>query len=401
MDDQNMDKAFRASELIAKYLEDTLEANEPQELDSWIEESDENRRLFSELTNPAQLQAYLQEFDRINAGKGAALRKIRQRIFMRKMKVFGFVPVVVLRYVAAAAVIAAIAVTGIYLYNRQAPQKAAASKTQGDPGDIPIGDGNAVILTLSDGSTVALDSAKTGLLAQQGGVNVLKQGDQIFYDAGSQNPGITAINSIRTPKGKTYQVVLPDGSKVTLNALTQIEYPTVFAGRNRNVSLEGEAYFDIAADRNKPFTVDVAGTRITVTGTQFNVNGYGNEPTVKTTLFEGGVKITDAGTLEVSLKPGQQLVYDTAAKGYKIGNPDMDATIAWLNNLLNLDNTDVPTLMREIARWYDVEIVYANRIPDGHFEGQIPRNLDFAELVKVLNEGGIKTRLDGRKLVVY
>lgn len=402
MDQQNLDKAFHASELIAKYLQNSLEDDEPQELDSWIEESNENRQLFSELTDPEQLQQYLQDFERINAGKKAALRKIRRKIFMRKVKVFQFIPLAVLRYVAAAAVIGAIVITGLYLYNQQSANKqTTANRYQGNPQDIAIGDGNAVILELSNGTLVELDSSKMGLLAQEGGVNVLKQqGDRIMYDAGSQSSGPVALHSIRTPKGKTYQVVLPDGSKVTLNALTKLEYPTVFTGNKRTISLHGEAYFEIVNDRNKPFMVDVAGMNITVTGTQFNVNGYENEPVVKTTLFEGGVKITAENVMEVGLKPGQQLVYDSVAKAYKIANPDMDATVAWLNNLFNLDNADVPTLMREISRWFDVDVVYANGIPDGHFEGQIPRNMDFAEIIKVLNAGGIKTKLEGRKLIV-
>lgn len=402
--DQNIDKALRASELIVKYLEGSLEDDEPQELDSWTEESDENRLLFSELTDPDQLQLHLMEFDRLNAGKNAALRKVRRQIFIRKMNIFRLVPRAALRYVAAAALVGGIVFTGIYLYNlQQTPKETAAAGKPTDPKTISVGDGNAVVLTLGSGSSVVLDSTRVGLLAQEGGVNVLKQDNQIVYDAGTKNTGPVQRNAVQTPKGKMFQVVLPDGSRVTLNALTRLEYPTAFTEGKRSIILsEGEAFFEVVNDNNKPFRVDVAGTSITVTGTQFNVNAYKNEPVVKSTLFEGGVKITNGSTLEIGLKPGQQLVYDTVAKGYKIvDNADLDATAAWLNNLFNLDNADVPTLMREISRWYDVDIVYANGIPEGHFEGQIPRNMDFAELVKVLNEGGIKTKLDGRKLIVY
>lgn len=402
--DQNLEKAFRASELIVKYLENTLEDNEPQELDSWTEESPENRLLFSELTDPEQLQLHLLEFDRINAGKKAAFRKVKRQLFMRRMNIFRFVPLVALRYVAAAALVGGIIVTGIYLYNQQTSKQTAGATRPTDPKSIRIGDNNSVILTLDNGSSISLDSGRMGLLTQEGGVNVLKQQeDQIMYDAGSQATGTVKRHAVQTPKGKTYQVILPDGSKVTLNALTKLEYPTAFTEGKRSITLsEGEAFFEIVNDNNKPFHVDVAGMSITVTGTQFNVNAYKNEPAVKSTLFEGGVKITKENTLEIDLKPGQQLVYDTVAKGFRVvKDADLDATSAWLNNLFNLDNADVPTLMREIARWYDVDVVYATGIPEGHFEGQIPRNMDFAELLKVLNEGGIKTKLDGRKLIVY
>jgi ferric-dicitrate binding protein FerR (iron transport regulator) len=401
--DHNVEQALRASELIVKYLENSLEDDEPQELDSWTEESEENRLLFSELTDPEQLQMHLLEFDRINAGKKAAWRKVKRQIFIRKLNIFRFIPLVALRYVAAAALVGGIVFTGIYNQQQGSKETARAGRPT-DPKSIPVGDGNSVVLTLGNGSSIALDSTRMGLLAQEGGANILKQqGDQILYDAGTQSTDPVERHAVQTPKGKTYRVILPDGSKVTLNALTKLEYPTAFTKDKRNITLsEGEAYFEIVNDNNKPFQVDVAGMNITVIGTQFNVNAYKNEPSVKSTLFEGGVRITDNNTLEVNLKPGQQLIYDTVAKGFKIErNADLDATAAWLNNLFNLDNADVPTLMREIGRWYDVDIVYANGIPKGHFEGQIPRNMDFPELLKVLNAGGIKTKLDGRKLIVY
>lgn len=403
MDQQNLEKAFRASELIVKYLQNELQPDESQELDSWTEESDENRALFSELTNTEQLQRDLLEFERLNAGKRAALRKIRRKLFMRRAKLFGIVPLVVLRYVAAAAVVGGLVLVGLYFFNQQDKIQAPVAKTTGDPAkNIPIGDGNPVLLTLSNGKTVELDSSKMGLLAQEGGVNVLKQqGDQIMYDAGSQSAGPASRHAIQTPRGKTYQVVLPDGSKVTLNALSKLEYPTAFTEGKRNITLsEGEAFFQIVNDRNKPFQVEVAGVNVMVTGTEFNINAYKNEAVVKSTLFEGGIKVTNNNTLELDLKPGQQLIYDSVSKDHKLIPADLEATAAWMNNLFNLDNADIPTLMREISRWFDVDVIYSNGIPKGNFEGQIPRNMDFPDLLRVLNAGGIKTKLEGRKLII-
>ena len=402
MDQQKLDKAFRASELIAKYIQNSLNEDESRELDSWIETSSENRQLFSELTNPEELQICLRQFEITEAQKKAALRRIELRIFPQKAKLYWLVRVPALRYVAAAAVVVAIVVAGLYFYDqRLAGRQTVEQSGQRNSPNIPIGDGNAVVLKLGDGTLVELDSAKTGLLAQESGVEVLRQqGGRIIYNAASQNAAPVSVHSITTPKGKTCQVVLPDGSAVTLNALTKLEYPTAFKGDMRSVSLEGEAFFQIVKDRKKPFTVSVAGMNIAVTGTRFNINAYRNEPVVKTTLFDGEVKITAEKFPQISLKPGQQLVYDSAARAHRIENADMDEAAAWLDNLFNFDNADVPALMREIARWFDVEIIYTNGIPEGHYEGQISRNADFTEVLKVLNAVGIKTRLDGRKLFV-
>lgn len=402
MDQQNLDKAFRASELIAKYIQNSLNEDESRELDSWIETSSENRQLFSELTNPEELQTCLRQFEITDAQKKAALRRIELRIFPPKARLYRLVRLPALRYVAAAAVIVSLFVAALYFFGQRLTGRQSVEQGgQPDLPNIPVGDGNAVVLKLGDGTVLEFDSTKTGLLAQEGGVKVLLQrGGRIMYQADTQSAQAVSVHSIRTPKGRTCQVVLPDGSEVILNALTKLEYPTAFRGDKRNVSLEGEAFFQIVKDRKKPFMVKVAGLNIAVTGTRFNINAYRNEPVVKTTLFDGEVKITTEKLPEIGLKPGQQLVYDSAAKQHRIENADMDEAAAWLDNLFNFDNADVPALLREIARWFDVEIIYTNGIPEGHYEGQISRNSDFAEVLKILNAVGIKTRLDGRKLFV-
>ena len=401
IDDQNLDPAFRASELIVKYLEDSLLEDEPQELDSWIEESDSHRVLFSELTDPVRLNESLTEYYNIDKDKKATLRKLKRRLSIGRM-IFGFVPLIVLRYVAVAAFVGGLIFTGIYISRQTRPVTPSSGFAKKEKTIVP-GDGNQVVLTLANGSKIQLDSSGNGLLAQEGGVEVLKQKDgQVIYNANKQGGGPVSMNSIQTPRGRMFEVVLPDGSRVTMNALTKLNYPTAFTGSKRSVTLsEGEAYFQVVNKKNQmPFEVGVAGMSVTVTGTEFNINAYKNETVVKSTLFEGGVKITK-DAVEIPLKPGQQVMYDSVTKNFKlIPNADLDATSAWRMNLFNLDNTDIPTLMREISRWFDVDVVYANEIPKGHFEGQIPRNMDFAELIRVLNEGGIKTKLEGRKLIV-
>jgi ferric-dicitrate binding protein FerR (iron transport regulator) len=302
------------------------------------------------------------------------------------------------RYVAAAAFLGVVA-TGIYFISKKSTSASSTAATKKTP-DIVPGDGNQVVLTLADGTKIQLDSSGMGLLAQQNGTEILKQKDgQVIYQ--SNNPSQASMNSIITPKGKQHELILPDGSRVWLNALSKIDFPTAFTGKQRNISLSGEAYFDVVTDKSRPFHVNVDGMDVKVTGTQFNVNAYKDETTVKSTLFEGGVKVTK-DALTVDLMPGQQLQMDPKTKQFKlVKNADLEATAAWKDGVFYLNNIDVAALMRQAARWYDIEVEYPNGVPSVTLFGEIDRNTNLSELMKVLNESGIKTRLDGKTLQIF
>lgn len=402
MEQQKLDKAFRASELIVAYLEGELSDEEQMELDSWVEESDENQELFSELTNPSLLNKELQKLDVFNKQRDAALRRIKRKMAVRNIKAFGFIPFIALRYMAAAAFLG-IVITGIYLSTRNGvPTQSAGQSVQKQQQDIAPGDGNHIILTLADGRKIVLDSSGAGVLAQQNGAQIIKQKDgQVIYQP-KDGPGEAAINSIATPKGRQHELVLPDGSRVWLNALSRIDFPTAFTGTERNVSLSGEAYFDVAKDKSKPFHVNVDGLDVRVTGTRFNINSYKDEAVVKSTLFEGGVKVTKDEVI-IEMTPGQQLQMDPKKPNqFKlVKNADLEATAAWKDGVFYLNNIDVPTLMRQAARWYDIEVEYPNGVPGVTLIGEIDRNTNLSELIRVLNESGIKTRLDGKTLQIF
>lgn len=261
----------------------------------------------------------------------------------------------------------------------------------------PIGPGgNKAVLTLGNGSTIVLDSAANGRLTG----NVVKVGDgKLQYEAagaegngaGTSNAaGAEAMyNTLTTPRGGQYQVTLADGTKVWLNAASSIRYPTVFAGRDRQVEITGEVYFEVAKEDAHPFIVKVAGMHVDVLGTSFNIKAYEG---VRTTLLEGAVRV---GATKV-LRPGQQ-----ADERLQISNDvDLESVMAWKNGKLAFSKGSVKELMQEISRWYDVDVRYQGDIPSGGFYGLIDRNVPLTSILKALNAYGVKTRLDNKTIIV-
>ena len=260
--------------------------------------------------------------------------------------------------------------------------------------------GNRAVLTTSDGNVIILDSMQNGTL-QQGNTKVKKQGGLLIYDAaGLYNSGATVIyNTLSTPRGGQYEVILPDGSKVWLNAASSLHFPTVFAGSQREVELTGEAYFEIAKNKKQPFQVKVGEMQIKVIGTHFNVNAYVDENEIKTSLLEGSVKITRDNESSL-LQPGQQAIVDKKEDKTKIANVDMNEVMAWKNGFFQFEGSDITTIMRAISRWYDVEIVYEGKIPVRRFRGKIGRDVQLSEVLKILQLSNVKFRVAGKKIFV-
>ena len=256
------------------------------------------------------------------------------------------------------------------------------------------------ILILADGRKIILDSAQNGMLAQEGGTRILKQsGDQLVYKPGNTQTDIS-YNTMATPNGGQYRLVLPDGSIVWLNAASSITYPTVFNGRERKVSILGEAYFEISPDREKPFLVDVAGkASIEVLGTHFNVNAYADEQRILTTLLEGRIRLgTKSG--QVTLHPGQQASAAISAAISLENNVDTSQVVSWKNGYFQFNRTDLQTVMRQIARWYDVDIKYEGKIPADKFIGRLPRSASGAQVLQALQEMQVHVRIEGKTMIV-
>jgi ferric-dicitrate binding protein FerR (iron transport regulator) len=201
-----------------------------------------------------------------------------------------------------------------------------------------------------------------------------------------------------TPRGGEYQLTLPDGSHVWLNAESSITYPTAFNDNERKVSITGEAYFEVAKDKTKPFKVGIGIATIEVLGTHFNVNTYKEEPTNNVTLLEGSVRIKSVHTSLV-LKPGQQ--GQLSDRGLSLtANPDLEQVMAWKNGMFLMSNTDLSAIMRQVSRWYDVDVFFETNPTHEKFGGGISRNLPLSEILDLLKNAGVSFRLDGRKLYV-
>jgi len=269
--------------------------------------------------------------------------------------------------------------------------------------------GNKAILTLADGSKIVLDSAKSGQLAREANATITKTADgKIVYDADEKLGDRLLFNTMVTPRGGQYQLTLPDGSQVWLNAESSITYPTAFTGNERKVSVTGEAYFEVAKNKSKPFRVDIGDATIEVLGTHFNVNTYKEEPTKNITLLEGSVRLTSHFSPLTShnsvhtliLKPGQQ--GQLTDRGlFLAANPDLDQVMAWKNGRFKFGaGMQIEEIFRQISRWYDVDITYEGKIT-GTIGGSLSRQVNISKVLELMQSTGtISYRIEGKRVVV-
>lgn len=248
--------------------------------------------------------------------------------------------------------------------------------------DIAPG-GNKATLTLADGTKITLDSTKMGIISIQGNTKVIKQNNGLLtYNKSQARQSQTLFNTISTPKGGQYQIVLSDGTKVWLNAASSIRFPSEFSGKSREVVVTGEAYFEVTSDPEMPFNVLVNGVTVRVLGTHFNVMAYKDEPVVKVTLLEGAIKVTE-GDKSALLKPRQQLQISPTGKLITVENVNMQGIIAWKNNQFWFHDDSIQTVMRALSRWYNMKVVIEGEIPQ-HFGGYISRDLYVSQVVEAL-----------------
>ena len=270
--------------------------------------------------------------------------------------------------------------------------------------DIAPGKSRAV-LTLSNGKQIALDSARGGQLARQGNVQIFKRGPgTLAYQLQSPSAGSPAYadyNTLKTPRGGQYHLTLSDGTGVWLNDSSSVRFPAVFQGDARTVQITGEVYFEVAKDSRRPFRVQQGGMTIEVLGTNFNVNAYGDENTVKVTLLEGSVRVSDPGiSLARIIRPGQQLQIDRKGHTRVVDGVNLHQVVAWKNNLFWFEDDDIRTIMRQVSRWYDVNVEVQGNITQ-HFTGSIPRDIMVSGLFEVLRRtGNIRFRIQDDTIFV-
>jgi len=309
--------------------------------------------------------------------------------------------VIPLRKIAVAATVMGLLLLSTFLlYNRNTSKETANAEVDKRrfKNDVLPG-GDKATLTLADGSTVVLDDARNGTLAQQGSSKVIKVDGKLMYDPANNNSKEIVYNTISTPNGGQYQLELPDGSLVWLNATSSIHFPTSFMGKERRVEVTGEAYFEVAKNRDMPFIVTVNGSEVQVLGTHFNVNAYSDEDNVKTTLLEGSVKFV-SGTNINMLRPGQQSQLASNGLIKVVSNVDVDEVVAWKNGMFDFDNAGIETVMRQLSRWYDVEIEYKGKTDD-QFIAEMRRNIKLSDALKALElTGKVKFEIQGKKIIV-
>ena len=391
-------QSFQQAQFIFRYLKNELTAQEKIALDTWLAESVNNQTLFEELTDDVLLKKELAFFNEVS--KDTAWQKIDARL-EEPGKIIHLKTTYRWWYVAAA-VIALLGAFGMYQFNFQKKEQVVISKTSIENNDIAPG-GNIATLTLADGSTISLDSANNGSLAQQGQSTIVKLEDgQLAYEQDGRNTASIAIqyNTVSTPRGGQYQLVLSDGSKVWLNAESSIRFPASFTGKERNVEITGEAYFEVAHNASKPFIVSVNSVAIKVLGTSFNVNAYDDEQSMKTTLLNGSVEIS-TNRMNSKLKPGEQADILNKSENIRIiQNANIEKVTAWKNGFFLFNEDSIEDVMKIIGRWYDIEVEINGTMSKEKFNGKLYRDVNISQIIQILEEGGVQIDIVGKKVII-
>jgi ferric-dicitrate binding protein FerR (iron transport regulator) len=408
-------EALTMGSLILKYVKGEISAEEKLLLDAWIAKSERNKMFLEELVRKDLLRDRLINYHKGEQRKSAATEKMMQQVFPENLPVKKMAGR--WRNTLTAAAIFLLVAVGAYLWFVRGNKfhLTNAGNDERISADITPGR-NGAILKLANGREIILDSVANGVLTQQGSSSIVKEGGQVSY-AGPKSTSRqeeVAYNTLTTPRGRQFHVVLPDGSHVWLNAASSIHFPVAFTGNERKVEISGEAYFEVTTvtrpGKGKiPFKVVVHttsatdGMEVEVLGTHFNINAYSDEPVIKTTLMEGSVKVV-AGLSAVLIKPGQQALVNQSsaeeATGIRLANPDMEQVIAWKNGSFYFNDESLDTIMRQLARWYDVEVVDENKKPGVQFVGVIDRNTRLSEVLKLLELNGVHFKIEGKKIIV-
>lgn len=394
--------------LIQKYMRGKASPEEEQFIEAYYESFDASGEQ-PQLHNDEEKALLTQEmkaaiWQQIDAAEQAPLHiPVVKRLWFRMT-------------MAAAVVVMVCIPVYYYIIKSPTPKQVAQTSKQPAPQHDALPGGNKATLTLADGTIVDLDSATNGTLNEQNNTIIRKKDGALKYEPAIGNPqseiNTVAYNILSTPRGGQYFLELPDGSKVWLNAASSIRYPTAFNNKERLVELTGEAYFDIKKNQNIPFRVHFTspskdgGDRegmIEVIGTQFNVNAYHDESAIRATLLEGKIKMVSDKQTAI-LKPGQQ----AQIKNTSLGNGqirvsddvDTEEAIAWKNGLFYFDNVDIQAIMRQLARWYKVQVVFKGKIPARRFAGQVSRGAKLSQVLKILELSKIHFTIEGDVVTV-
>lgn len=372
-------------------------AEEQQLLNNWLNKQEANRTLFTNLMDNRFPLTHLQEIQQYDIPAFSA--ELVNRVQSMQLASQPAAPVrrlfspLFIKIAAAAAIV--FAIWGVYQYLRPGTDIKPDSTTA--PVAAIQGASNKATLTLANGKVVELDAMQNGQLAEQGGAGIAKSNEALTYN----NKGNTVFsNTLSTPRGGKFKLVLADGTKVWMNSASSLTYPTAFPGNNRSVVLRGEAYFEVAKNATKPFYVQVNDLQVKVTGTHFNVNGYDDENLILTSLVEGGVQVTRNNNTQL-LQPGQQAVADKKANTLVKQRADLKQVLSWKDGFFIFDGKQKGEILREISRWYNIDIEDKSGANQTTYSGIINRNLSLEELLDVLRESNVLNgKIVQRKLVI-
>lgn len=389
----------RLQYLVSRYLDDTCTPEELAEF--W--------RLIGDVKDETPMQVALQDLwqqskaghDTPTNGWVQVLQNIYDKAGSVREEQAEIIPLrkrPVIRWAAAAVIVLSLGTAAYWLFNNNQAGSTEVAATTTTIQDVPAPQTNRATITLANGKTVYLDSAANGSLATQGNVQLVKLADgQIAYKGAANE---LVYNTLTNPRGsKVIDMTLSDGSRIWLNAGSSITYPVTFVQDERNVEISGEVYFEVAHNAAKPFRVRHGAMEVQVLGTHFNLNAYDDEPAVKVTLLEGAVKTGNNMGL-VTIKPGEQATIASNQLPHTSGNINLEQVMAWKNGLFSFTGADLTTVMRQLARWYNIQVKYEGQIPARKFSGEITHDLTLSQLMNGLQSLGIQFSIEGRTMII-
>jgi ferric-dicitrate binding protein FerR (iron transport regulator) len=391
-------KEQRLEELFRRYLhEDLTDAEETELFRLWLDPLLESRRV--QILN--DFYDGLPE-DKDMPDREAAL--VFQQIVKKQAPVYqlpvGTGRTIWKRVAVAASVLLLVGLSGYFLFFNKKQERSQEMVQAKLPVDIGAPKTNRAMITLANGQRIYLDSAANGSLTVQGTVRLLKLEDgKIAYEATGAAQGETGYNTLFNPRGsRVVDMALSDNSHVWLNAGSSVTYPVAFTGNERKVTIEGEAYFEVTHDALKPFIVSKGKAAVKVLGTRFNMNAYDDEADIRITLLQGLVQVTNY-QYAAAVKPGEQAIVKADNIDVK-GSVDLEQVMSWKEGYFRMKGTDLAALMRQVARWYDVQVEYENGVPAASFGGLINRDVSLPDMLKALEQYGIYSRIDNGKVIV-
>jgi transmembrane sensor len=387
----------RFNTLLEEYITDTISEEDLKDFYAQLE-----KPYYRELWNKALEKEWnLGLYEEVKDERMGKLieQNVLDKITMAKVVPIQRPSVKWMYWASAIAIILIIVVGSFYFLDSRSKDNHHQSARIPLTNDVSPGD-NKAVLVLGDGRQVELNKLQQGFVMDQDNARITKEDQGTLRYKPMVKTGNVYYNTIQTPRGGQHHVTLEDGTDVWLNAASSIRFPTTFAQAERKVEITGEVYFEVAHQSSRPFIVSARGMKVEVLGTHFTVNTYENENALKATLLQGKIQIETEKDTAI-LSPGEQARISSNKSLAVVKNVDVEEATSWKNGYFKFVHADTKTVMRQVERWYDLEVVYKATNPSGHFNGIIPRNIMASNLVRILKVGGIQCKLDGKRIIVF